>query len=126
MRFAALLAAALLLGGCAWVKEKLPWALPAPAPVTTPPTQPAPKPEPTPKPRPHVERPPTAAPVAAAPTTAPPVAAAPAEESIDYAARCRTMAANRADDAKGLGASAADQTKMRDETYHDCMQQSVK
>jgi hypothetical protein len=36
------------------------------------------------------------------------------------------MAANRADDAKQLGASAADQAKVQSDTYRDCMAQSVK
>jgi hypothetical protein len=36
------------------------------------------------------------------------------------------MAANRADDARELGASPADQLKVQTDTFHDCMQQSVK
>lgn len=36
------------------------------------------------------------------------------------------MAANRADDAKQLGASQADQAKMQSDTYRDCIAASVK
>jgi hypothetical protein len=35
------------------------------------------------------------------------------------------MANNRVNDAKQLGASAADQTKIQNDTYKDCMAQSV-
>ncbi len=36
------------------------------------------------------------------------------------------MADNRAEDARQLGADAADQAKVESDTYHDCMTQSVK
>jgi hypothetical protein len=52
--------------------------------------------------------------------------AAPPAPPPDYSARCHAMADNRADDAKQLGADAADQAKMRNDTYRDCMAQSVK
>ena len=43
---------------------------------------------------------------------------------IDYESRCRTIASNRADDARQLGASPADQAKMQSDTYRDCLAQS--
>jgi hypothetical protein len=46
--------------------------------------------------------------------------------ALDYEARCHAMAANRADDAKQLGASQADQAKMQNDTYRDCIAGSVK
>ncbi len=120
MRLVAVLATALLLSGCTWVHKELPWTAPPTPAVPAPAT-----PKPEPKPHARLEKPSPPAPVAQV-RDASPVAAAPAEAPVDYAARCRTMAANRADDAKGLGASPADQSKVRDETYRDCMQQSVK
>jgi PBP1b-binding outer membrane lipoprotein LpoB len=119
MRVFAVLAAALLLSGCTWVRHELDFA-PAP-PAATP--SPKPKPDVKPPHASHVDRPVT--PVAAAPapaTTATPVAVAP----VDYSARCHAMADNRADDAKQLGASTADQGKVQSDTYRDCMAQSVK
>ena len=112
MRDVALLAVLILLSGCTWVRQELaPPAAPQPAPV--------PKPEPVrpSKPRPRVERP-------AAPTQAEPQADAP--PPIDYEARCKTMASNRADDAKQLGASPTDQVKIQSDTYRSCMAESVK
>ncbi|MEI9989269.1 MAG: hypothetical protein WDM86_04455 [Rhizomicrobium sp.] len=116
MRFVAVIAAALLLSGCAWVRQEL-----APPPAA-PTTQPVPKPEPArpPKPKPRVERP---APVPQQ-TQTEPQQVAPAAPPVDYDARCHTLAANRADDAKQLGASPADQAKMQSDTYRDCMAQS--
>jgi len=84
-------------------------------------TAPVPKPEPAhpAKPRPRVERPTAPASVQAEPQTdAPP--------PIDYESRCRTMASNRADDAKQLGASPADQAKVQNDAYRSCMAESVK
>ena len=113
MRLFAVLAAALLLSSCTWVRHELDFA-PAPPLVVTP------KPDAKPAHRPHADRVPVvAAPAAAAPATVP----APPP---DYSTRCRAMADNRADDAKQLGASAADQAKMESDTYRDCMAQSVK
>ncbi len=111
MRLAAVLAAALLLSSCTWVRHEIE---PAPAPPTV-------RPEAKPAARPHVEHAPPA-PVAAQPAAATP----PAPPPVDYSARCRAMADNRADDAKGLGAPAADQAKIENDTYRDCMAQSVK
>ena len=115
MRVVVVCFAALLLSSCAWVRHEIG---PAPAPPAAVPP-PAAKPD-TPKPprKPHVERaaPPqvqSAAPVA--PAAAPPP---------DYSGRCHAMAQNRADDAKQLGADAADQAKMLGDTYRDCMAQS--
>jgi hypothetical protein len=124
MRFAAAICAVLLLTGCAELRDPMtlfghgadkPAAAPTPA---------TPQPKPEAKPRARVERQAAPAPAAAKPAPAP--ADATAEPPIDYAARCRAMADNRAGDAKGLGASPAEQATMRDETYRDCMQQSVK
>ncbi len=121
MRFVAMFAAALLLSGCAWVKQELspPPVAPASAPVS--PATPVPKPEPARpiKPKPHVERP------APQQSQSEPQNAPAAPPPVDYDARCRAMAANRADDAKQLGASPADQAKMQSDTYRDCMAQSV-
>ena len=122
MRFVAVIAAAILLSGCTWVRQELalpPMAAPAPSPAPT-----APKPEPArpPKPKPHVEH--QAPQQSQSEPQSVPVPAAP--PPIDYDARCRTLAANRADDAKQLGASPADQAKMQTDTYRDCMAQSVK
>jgi cytoskeletal protein RodZ len=121
MRAVAVLAAALLLTGCTWVQREVPWAAPPAAPAVPPkPSEPAPRPS---RPRPHAERPtpsqtPTAPPseqTQTQPQTAP---------AVDYAARCRAMAVNRAGDAKDLGASAADQAKVQSDTYRDCLAQS--
>jgi hypothetical protein len=116
MRLVALLAIVLLLSGCTWVRRELAMPPTSPTPAQT---SPAPKPEPVrpSKPRPRVETP-------AAPPQAVPQADAP--PPIDYEARCRTMASNRADDAKQLGASPADQAKMQNDTYRNCMAESVK
>ena len=117
MRLFAVLAAALLLSSCTWMRHELDFA-PAPPLVVTP------KPDAKPPHRPRVDHPVVpvvAAPAAAAPVTAPAPVAAP-----DYGTRCRAMADNRADDAKQLGASAADQAKVQTDTYRDCMAQSVK
>ena len=120
MRFVALIAAAILLTGCTWVRQEL---APTPAaPVPAPATAPAvPKPEPArpARPKPRVEHP---APAPQQTQTEP--QAAPAPAPIDYDARCKTLAANRADDARQLGASPADQAKMQSDTYRDCMAQS--
>lgn len=67
----------------------------------------------------HVERP--AAPLAQS-MSASPVAPPPP----DYNARCRAMADNRVDDAKQLGASAADLAKVQQDVYRDCMAQSAR
>ena len=126
MRAVAVLAAALLLTGCTWVQKEMPWSTPpaVPAPVSTPAATPKPA-EPTPRPtrpKPRVERPVPPAPAAPPPEqTQNEPQAAPA---VDYEARCHAMAANRANDAKELGASAADQAKMQSETYRDCLAQS--
>ena len=123
MRFAAVLATAMLLSGCTWVHKELPWTASTP-PAAAPVQALSPKPELTPKPpkpRPRVEHP------SAPPTEQPQTQSEPqAAPTVDYDARCRAMAANRASDAKELGASAADQAKMQADTYHDCMAQSVK
>jgi hypothetical protein len=103
----------LLLSGCAFVQRQL---SPAPPPVVTP----SAKPDVV---RPHKPRgePPAPQVQAASPTLA-----APAPPAPDYSARCHAMAGNRADDARQLGASAADQTKVLNDTYRDCMAQSVR
>jgi hypothetical protein len=115
MRLFALLAAALLLSSCTWVRHEMDFA-PAPPLVV------APKPDAKPPHRPRVDHP-------VVPTVAAPAAAAPAAVPApppDYNTRCRAMADNRADDAKQLGASTADQAKVQTDTYRDCMAQSVK
>src|SRR5690242_16584312 len=121
MRVIAVLAAALLLTGCTWVRRELELA---PVPPTFPPAPAKPAVEPRPPHRPapaHIERPPAPSPppqtVSATPTTPPPP---------DYSARCHAMADNRADDARQLGANGADLTKLQQDVYHDCMAQSVK
>jgi hypothetical protein len=118
MRIIAVLAVALLLSGCTWVRQELSPVFPPASPA---PSKPAPEPRPPRKPVPtHVERPPAPPPVqsvTATPTVPPPP---------DYNARCRAMADNRADDAKQLGANAADLAKMQQDVYRDCMAQSVK
>jgi hypothetical protein len=114
MRVAAVLAAVLLLSGCTWVHRELAPVLP-PAPAAAP--KPAEKPHN--KPPPHAERPvpaPPAQSVTSTPSPLPPV---------DYSARCHAMADNRANDAKGLGASGPDLAKVQQDTYRDCMAQSV-
>ncbi|HWD28932.1 MAG TPA: hypothetical protein VG387_17290 [Rhizomicrobium sp.] len=128
MRAVAILAVALLLTGCTWVQKEIPWsAPPAPQPAApqaavpaVPPKAAEPAPRPA-RPRPRVERPaPSQAP------TAPPPEQTPSQSApvVDYQARCRAMAANRASDARELGASAADQAKMQSDTYRDCLAQS--
>jgi hypothetical protein len=123
MRFAAVLAAAFLLTGCSWVHKELPWTAPAPPPAVPAATPAVPaKPEPAPhpvRPKPRAERPASAAPPPEQTQSEP-----QAEPVVDYAARCHAMAANRAGDAKELGASPADQAKMQSDTYRDCMAQS--
>ena len=111
MRAVVLFAAALLLSSCAWVRHEI-----APVPPAVSPTA---KPELARPHRPQVERP-----VPQVQTTQP--AMPPAPPPPDYSARCHAMAGNRADDAKQLGASAADQAKVQNDTYRDCMAQSVK
>jgi len=120
MRAAAAIAVALLLSGCSWMRQEFPWAAPPPPPVA--PASPIPKPEPPrpPKPHPHVDRAPAPVQSQSEPHVVTP---APA---LDYEARCHAMAANRADDAKQLGASQADQAKMQNDTYRDCIAGSVK
>ena len=117
MRAVAVLAAALLLSSCTWIRHEIA----PPAPPAAPPTLVKPDPKPH-RPKPPAERPvmpvsPAPPPQAALPTPPPPP---------DYATRCHAMADNRADDARQLGASAADQAKMQNDTYRDCMAQSVK
>lgn len=116
MRAVAIIAVALLLSGCTWLRQEAPWS--SPAAPSAPVSEPLPKPEPPKptRPRPHADKPAAAqAPVAPVPPADP----AP----VDYDARCRTMAANRADDARQLGASAADQAKIQSDTYRDCVAQ---
>lgn len=118
MRAVAVLSAVLLLSGCAMLQRQLAPSVPPPA------AAPVAKPEPARPPhkaKPHVEKPP--APVI--PAAAPAPAASPPPPVPDYSARCHAMAGNRADDAKQLGATAADQTKVKTDTYADCMKQSV-
>jgi len=121
MRVIAVMAVALLLSGCTWVRQELSPLLPPPVPPA--PSKPAVETKPPRKPTPpvHVERPAPAPPpvqsVTATPTTPPPP---------DYSARCHAMADNRADDARQLGANGADLTKLQQDVYHDCMAQSVK
>lgn len=109
MRAAAAFAAILLLSGCTWMRGQL---------------EPVPSVEPTPKPetvaKPHKIPKPAEAQPAAQPVATPTVAATP-----DYGARCREMADNRARDAKELGASAADQQKVRDDAYRSCTAKPV-
>ncbi len=117
MRVVAVIAAALLLSGCTWLRQE--FAPPAPPPVA-----PVAKPPPDMKPRPpapHIERPvpqvQNSMPAAIAPPAPPP--------TPDYNSRCHEMANNRVVDAKQLGASPADQAKIQNDTYKDCMAQSV-
>ncbi|MEJ1970632.1 MAG: hypothetical protein WDN03_18695 [Rhizomicrobium sp.] len=120
MRVLAVLTAALLLSGCAFVQHEL---APAPPPATTS-TAPAPAPKP-PEPPLHPRRP--AVHVEPAPPAVQSVTTTPAAPPPpDYGARCHAMADNRADDAKQLGASPADFAKVQADTYRDCMAQSVK
>jgi hypothetical protein len=119
MRVTAVLAVALLLSGCTWVRQELSPILPLPVPPA--PSKPTVETKPPRKPVPsHIEHP-TAPPpvqsVSATPTPPPPP---------DYSARCHAMADNRADDAKQLGANGADLTKLQQDVYRDCMAQSVK
>ncbi|HEX4304377.1 MAG TPA: hypothetical protein VHZ78_16410 [Rhizomicrobium sp.] len=116
MRLFAVLAAALLLSSCAWVRHEI-VPTQAPPPAATPAT-PAAKPDPARPHRPHIPAATTQS-MMATPVTTPATPPAP-----DYSARCHAMADNRAADARQLGASAADQTKMQADTYRDCMAQS--
>ena len=116
MRHFAVLAAALLLSSCTWVRHEF---YPPPTAAIPPIVTPKPDAKPTHRPRPEK---PVVPVVAASPTAATPAPVAPP----DYSTRCRAMADNRADDAKQLGASATDQAKMQSDTYRDCMAQSVK
>jgi hypothetical protein len=116
MRVAAVLAVVLLLSGCTWVHRELAPVLP-PAPIAAPAAKPAEKPHKPIPPPPHAERPaPPAQSVTSTPSPPPPV---------DYSARCHAMADNRANDAKGLGATGSDLAKVQQDTYRDCMAQSV-
>jgi hypothetical protein len=117
MRVIAVLAVALLLSGCTWVRRELDLSPvpPTPPPAPVKPVEPRPPHRPTPT---HFERPPAAAPaqsVTATPTTPP---------APDYSARCHAMADNRADDARQLGASQTDLSKVQQDVYRDCMAQS--
>ncbi len=115
MRVIAVFAVALLLSDCTWVRQEL-------EPTSAPPVAvPSPKPDAKPPHRPQAERPPVAPVALPAPAPAVAPAAAP---PIDYSARCHVMARNRADDARQLGAPAADQMKIESDTYRDCMAQS--
>jgi hypothetical protein len=114
MRVAAVLAAVLLLSGCTWVHREL-----APVPSAAPAPKPADKPHKPASPT-HAERP-TPAPPAQSVTSTP----AP-PPPVDYSARCHAMADNRANDAKQLGASSNDLAKVQQDTYRDCMAQSVR
>jgi hypothetical protein len=104
----------LLLSGCAFVRREL-----APVPAAAPAVTPSAKPDVVRPHRPHAEPPQVQA---ASPTQAAPVP----PPAPDYSARCHAMAGNRADDARQLGASAADQAKVLSDTYRDCMAQSVR
>ncbi|HEV2651351.1 MAG TPA: hypothetical protein VGU69_08845 [Rhizomicrobium sp.] len=129
-----------LLAGCSTIKHVF---APAPVAITGPADTPVPTPRPAvpPKPKTHIPPPPplraaippstttttttpaaTPAPVAAAPVQQ---AAAP-EPAPDYTQRCTALAESRADDAKQLGASKADQQKMQADVYENCLKQSVK
>ena len=116
MRVIAVLAVALLLSGCTWVRQELSPLLPPPVPPA--PSKPTVETKPPRKPTPpvHVERPPAQS-VTASPTTPPPP---------NYSERCHAMADNRADDARQLGANGADLAKVQQDVYRDCMAQSVK
>ena len=116
MRILAVLAAALLLSGCTWLREEfgpVPPVAPAPARPAVEPPRPPRKPAPE-----HVERlPPAPPPQSVSATPVPPT---------DYSSRCHAMADSRADDARQLGAAGADLAKVQQDVYHDCMSQSVK
>jgi len=118
MRVIAVLAAALLLSSCSWLHREFgpPPLPPTPVAKPTPPPPPEVKPHPV---APHVERP-----VPQVQNSAP-VAVPPPPPAPDYNARCREMASNRVTDAKQLGASLADQARIQNDTYKDCMAQSV-
>jgi hypothetical protein len=124
-----------LLAGCSTMKHVF---APSPVAITGPADTPVPTPRPAvpPKPKPHIPPPPplraavpptisTPAPPEAAAT--PPVQqAAVPEPAPDYTQRCTALAESRADDAKQLGASKADQQKMQTDVYENCLKQSVK
>ena len=124
-----------LLAGCSTIKHVF---APAPVAITGPADTPVPTPRPAvpPKPKPHIPPPPplraavpptTTAPAPAAPAaTAPVQQAAVPEPAPDYTQRCTALAESRADDAKQLGASKADQQKMQTDVYENCLKQSVK
>ncbi len=114
MRILVVCLAVLLLSGCAFVRREL---APAPAPAVV-----------TPVAKPDVVRPhrPRGEPPAPQVQATSPAQAAPLPPAPDYSARCHAMAGNRADDARQLGASAADQARVLSDTYRDCMAQSVK
>ena len=113
MRVLTVCLAMLLLSGCAFVQRQL-----APAPAAPPVVTPSAKPDVARPHKPHGEPPQVQA--------ASPTQTAPAPPAVDYSARCHAMAGNRADDARQLGASAADQAKVLSDTYRDCMAQSVR
>jgi hypothetical protein len=115
MRVVVVLVAALLLSSCTWLRQEL--ASPAPPSVTPVAKPPEAKPHP---PTPHAERP-VPQPQVQNSLPVPP----PAPPQPDYNSRCHEMANNRVDDAKQLGASPADQAKIQNDTYKDCMAQSV-
>ncbi len=110
MRVFAFVAIALLLSGCTWIRQELEPVppLPTPKPEIVVPRRPPPPPPPRPeKPAEQVQQ---SAPMQ---TVAPPPA--------DNTARCRELAQHRADDAKQLGASQADQTQILSDTFRNCM-----
>jgi len=119
MRILAVLAAALLLSGCTWLRHEFSPVPPAPPPIPAKPVVEPARPPRKPAPE-HVERPPPAPPPQS-------VSATPAPPTPpDYSARCHAMADNRANDARQLGAAGADLAKVQQDVYHDCMAQSVK
>ena len=109
MRVLAVAVAALLLSGCTWIRQELEPTppLPTPKPEIVVPRKPPPPPPPRPeRPAEQVQQ---SAPMQ---TIAPPV---------DNTARCHELAQHRADDAKQLGASQADQTQISNDTFRNCM-----
>jgi hypothetical protein len=124
-----------LLAGCSTIKHVF---APTPVAITGPADTPIPTPRPPvpPKPKPHIPPPPplraavpptTATPPAPEPVATPPVQqAAVPEPAPDYTQRCTALAESRADDAKQLGASKADQQKMQTDVYENCVKQSTK
>ena len=112
MRILVVCLAVLLLSGCALVRREL-------APTPTPPVV-------TPSAKPDVARPHKSHGEPPQVQATSPTQATPAPPAPDYSARCHAMAGNRADDAKQLGASSADQAKVLSDTYRNCMAQSVR